>query len=88
MKKIIEKSKFFKALGDPVRLQIINYLLDRQFPVCICNLSKVINRDQSVVFRHVQLLVAARIVNTKKDNKFLMCSIQNKAKIKNLIDLR
>jgi len=85
MKKLEEKSKFFKALGDQVRLQIIDYLMKKDAPVCICDLSKVIKRDPSVIFRHVQLLKDAGIIKAQKDNKFLMCSIKDKIKIGGLL---
>jgi len=85
MKNIETKSKFFKALGDQVRLEIINYLMKKRAPICICNLSKVIKRDPSVIFRHVQLLKDAGIIETQKDNKFLMCKIKDKIKIEELL---
>jgi len=85
MKKIEAKSKFFKALGDQIRLQIIDYLMRKDSTACICDLSKVIKRDPSVTFRHVQLLKDAGIIKTQKDNKFLMCKIKDKIKIEGLL---
>jgi len=85
MKNVKEKSKFFKALGEPIRLQIVDYLMRKDSGVCVCDLSLVIKRDPSVIFRHVQLLKDAGIIKTRKDNKFLMCKIKDKIKIEELL---
>ncbi len=86
MKKIEEKSKFYKALGDPIRLKIIDYLLKKGKCTCICELSKILKRDQSVIFRHVCILRNAKILNTNKESKFLMCCVNDKDKIKKLLE--
>ena len=86
MKDVEKKSGFFKALSDPIRLKIIDYLLKKQSPTCICELSEEIQRDQSVIFRHVQLLVQSGIIHAEKENKFLMCTIKDKEKIEMLLN--
>lgn len=86
MKTIEEKAYFYKALGEPIRLKIINLLLKTDKCICICELSKAIKRDQSVIFRHIQVLKTAKIITTNKDSKFLMCCIKDKTKIKKLIE--
>ena len=85
MKNMEEKSALFKALGEPIRLQIVDNLMKKKDPVCICDLSTVIKRDPSVIFRHVQLLKDAGIIETQKDNKFLMCKIKDKIKMEELL---
>lgn len=85
MKNTGGKSKFFKALGEPIRLRIVNYLMKQDSGVCLRHLSKVIKRDHSVIYRHVQLLKDAGIIETQKENKFLMCKIKDKNKIEELL---
>jgi len=85
IKDLEKKSKFFKALGEPVRLKIIQYLLDKEECSCTCNLSKYLKKDQSVIFRHLQILKNAGIINTKKEAQFLRCCLKDKQKIKNLL---
>lgn len=87
MKNIDEKVEFFKALSDPVRLEIVYHLLGLQSQVCICDLSKVIKRDPSVIFRHVQQLTQAGIIHSQKENKFLMCEIKDKERIKSVLQM-
>jgi len=81
-----KKSNFYKALGEPIRLKIIEYLLDKKDCACICDLTKFVNRDQSVVFRHIKILQDAGIIKTEKKANFLMCCIKNKKKISKCLE--
>ncbi|MFH1316674.1 MAG: metalloregulator ArsR/SmtB family transcription factor [Candidatus Woesearchaeota archaeon] len=80
------KSRLYKALGEPIRLRIIQYLMKKGQCTCICELSKLLKRDQSVIFRHIQILKQAGIINTNKKAKYLMCCIKDKDKIKKLLE--
>jgi DNA-binding transcriptional ArsR family regulator len=86
MKDLEEKSKFHKALGEPIRLKIIEYLMEKGECTCICDLSKLLERDQSVIFRHIQILKDADVLETSKDAKYLTCCIKNKDKIKKILE--
>lgn len=81
MKDLEKKSRVFKALGEPIRLKIIEYLMKKGKCTCICDLSKILKRDQSVIFRHIQILKDCGILNTDKEAQFLMCCIKDKDKI-------
>jgi len=84
MKNLEETSRFYKALGDPIRLQIIDHLMKKE--LCICELTKLLKRDQSVIFRHVQILKEAGILKTNKEAKFLICCIKCKEKVKRVLN--
>lgn len=86
MKNLEEKSRLYKALGEPIRLKIIDYLMKKGQCTCICELSKLLKRDQSVIFRHIQILREADILNTNKEAKYLMCCIKDKDKIKRILE--
>lgn len=81
-----KKALFYKALSDPIRLKIIEYLMKSYNPKCICEISKITNREQSVIFRHIQILKNAKIINTQKEKKYLMCEILNKEKTKKILE--
>ncbi|HIH38320.1 winged helix-turn-helix transcriptional regulator [Candidatus Woesearchaeota archaeon] len=83
---IEKKASFYKALGDPVRLKILAYLLKQDECTCICELAKVCRKDQSVIYRHAQLLKTAGIINTKKDGPFLFCCIKDKKALIKLLE--
>jgi len=82
IKNIESKSKLFKAFGDETRLRILEYLLSYG-DECICRLANKLNKDQSTIFRHIQVLKEAGVVITNKENKELRCSLKNR---KRLID--
>ncbi len=86
MTDLLKKAGFFKALGEPIRLKIVSYLLEKEQCVCICDLSKLLKRDQSVIFRHIQILKKEGIVSTRKEEKYLMCCIADKNKIKKYLE--
>lgn len=86
MKSIEKKVMFFKALSDENRLKIVNYILKRDKCACICELSKLLKKDQSVIFRHIQILRKAKIIETCKESKYLMCCVKDKNKIKKLLE--
>lgn len=83
---IEKKIKFFKALGDPIRIKIIDFLLNKKDCACICELANFLKRDQSVIFRHIELLKDAGIIKTEKEKKFLICCINNKRKIRKCLE--
>jgi ArsR family transcriptional regulator len=85
MKNIEEKTQFYKALADPIRLKIIDILLNKKACTCCCELTKNIKRDQSVIFRHIQVLKDAGIINTEKKDRFLMCCLKDKDMIEKLM---
>ncbi len=85
MKTLEDKARYFKALGDPVRLKMLSYLMDNPACTCICHLSKSLNKDQSVIFRHLQILKDSGIIETTKESKFLVCGIKDKGRLRDLL---
>lgn len=81
---IEKKARFYHALGDKTRLSIIEYLLKRQCE-CICHIAEHVKKDQSTVFRHIEILKNAGLIETKKEDKFLFCCIKDKEKIKKIL---
>lgn len=86
MKNLNERLRLYKALGEPIRLKIVDHLLKKEKCICICELSKLLKRDQSVIFRHIQILKDADVLSTNKEAKYLMCCIKDKNKIKRLLE--
>lgn len=72
---IQNKVKFFKALGDETRLNIVKYLLNNNY--CACEFTSMTNKDQTTVSRHLKVLVEAGILKYKKDGRNIIYSIEN-----------
>jgi len=63
-----------KVLGDPVRLRIVNMLLAS--PSCVKALCAVLDMSQPRVSRHVAVLKAANIIDSRREGKFVFFSLQ------------
>jgi ArsR family transcriptional regulator len=80
------KSQYYAALADPIRLNLLNILLKNKNCCCICELAKQLHRDQSVIFRHIQILKKINLINTKKEQKYLWCCIKDKQKVTQILE--
>jgi len=67
------KAKFFKALSDPARLQILDFL--RNGEKCVCEIIPHVGLIQPVVSRHLKILKDSGIVRDKKDGNRRLYSI-------------
>ena len=63
----------FKALGHPVRLMIVEMLLDGER--CVCELQKDSGRDMSTVSSHLNVLKNSRIVSCEQRGKNVYYSL-------------
>ncbi len=86
MNNLENKAKFYHSIGELSRLKILEYLLKKNQCTCICEFSKFLKKDQSVVFRHVQILKQAGIIDTHKEAKYLMCCIKDKEKVRKILE--
>ncbi len=59
----------FRALGDPLRLQIIDHLRDRE--LCVCDLCDRLNTPQSKLSFHLKVLKEAQLVHPRQDGRWI-----------------
>ena len=55
-----------KALGDPVRLQLVDVLRKHAGKVCVCELVPLFDLSQPTVSHHLKVLRDARIVDSER----------------------
>ena len=55
-----------KALGDPVRLQLVDVLRKHAGKVCVCELVPLFEQSQSTVSHHLKVLRGAGIVGSER----------------------
>jgi DNA-binding transcriptional ArsR family regulator len=67
------KAKIFKALSDPVRLSILDFLRDGE--KCVCEIIIHVKRIQPVVSRHLKILKDSGIVIDRKEGNRRLYSI-------------
>lgn len=55
-----------KALGDPIRLQLVDVLRKHAGKVCVCELVPLFDVSQPTLSHHLKTLRAARIVDSER----------------------
>jgi ArsR family transcriptional regulator len=70
-----DRVKFFKALGDETRLNLIGFLLRNDH--CACDFEQLKDKDQTTISRHLKVLTEAGIVKNKKDGRNIIYSIKD-----------
>lgn len=65
--------KIFKALSDSNRIRILKMLQLR--PLCVCEITAVLNLATSTVSKHLSLLRDADLILDKKEGKWVIYSL-------------
>lgn len=68
-------SEFFKIFGDQTRLRILDVLTNK--PMCVNEISEVLNVSQSAVSHQLKNLRASNLVKTEKIGKNVYYSISD-----------
>jgi ArsR family transcriptional regulator len=71
-----ELAAAFKALGEPVRLQLLS-LIAAAPPgtACSCDLEEPVGKSQATVSHHLSVLADAGLITKEKVGRWVMCSI-------------
>jgi DNA-binding transcriptional ArsR family regulator len=77
------RAKIFKALSDPIRLEIIDFLRDGE--KCVCEITPHLNLVQPLVSRHLKILKNAGLIKRRKESTWHHYSLTDK-RILELID--
>lgn len=68
----------FKALSDPVRLQLVSLVASAAGgEVCACDLPPLVDRSQSTVSHHLPLLVQAGILDREQRGRWAWFSVRH-----------
>ncbi len=70
------RAKIFKALSDPIRLEIINLLRKKEW--CACDLIPYLNVIQPLVSRHLKILRDCGLIKCRKEGNRRIYSITDK----------
>ena len=62
----IRMAEVAKALGDPIRLQLVDVLRKHAGKVCVCELVPLFDLSQPTVSHHLKVLRAAGIVGSER----------------------
>ena len=74
-KKYMDSAALFKTLSDPNRLMIVD-LLSRE-ELCACVLLERFQISQPTLSHHMKILCASKIVESRKEGKWIYYSLNN-----------
>lgn len=63
----MNEARYLKALGEPIRMQLIEHISQGQN--CICHLQNQFSVSQPTLSHHMKILVDAGVVNSEKVGK-------------------
>jgi ArsR family transcriptional regulator len=69
------RADILKALGQPTRLKIVEFLRDGER--CVCEIFPAIGEEQSNTSRHLNLMLAAGILRRRKDGLKIYYAIKH-----------
>ena len=87
-KKLVEvmESKFFKSLGEPVRVQILRFLL-LNGRSDIGTIADNMPQDRSVISRHLNLMHEVGILDFEKEGRHMFYSINATAFLERFMNI-
>lgn len=77
-------AKFFRGLGDPLRLRILGELMDGE--LCVSDLVDRTGLPQGRVSHHLACLRWCGYVTTRKDGRFVFYAVTD-SRVKQLVEL-
>jgi ArsR family transcriptional regulator len=69
------RARILAALSDPIRLELLDFLSDRER--CVCEILPAFPRSQSTISKHLNILYEADILNRRIDGKRTIYSIKD-----------
>jgi ArsR family transcriptional regulator len=70
----------FKALADPARVRIVNLLAASGEPVCVCNLTELLDLSQPTVSFHMKKLMDAGLLEREQRGVWAYYSLRDDAR--------
>jgi ArsR family transcriptional regulator len=68
------KAEVIAAVGNPIRLAIVEFLADGE--QCVCDIAEAVDAQRSNVSRHLGVLLQAGIVEQRKDGLKMMYTLK------------
>ena len=72
---LYDLAELFKALGDHTRVKILNALYHSE--LCVCDLTSILEMNQSAVSHQLRVLRAGKIVKSRKEGKNVFYSLDD-----------
>ena len=79
-------SKLFKTLSEPVRVQILKFLM-LNGRADIGTIAENMPQDRSVISRHLNLMQENGILTSEKENRYVFYSVNGQTFLDKLVDI-
>lgn len=79
-------SKFFKTFSEPVRVQILKFLM-LNGRADIGTIAENMPQDRSVISRHLSLMHETGVLTSQKENRYVFYEVNGKPFLEKLVDL-
>lgn len=74
------KAEIIQAVAHPIRLAIIEYLVDGE--QCVCDIVDYVEAQRSNVSKHLSVMLKAGVVESRKDGLKVMYSLKTPCIVK------
>ena len=72
---LYELADFFKVFGDTTRIKILCALISAE--MCVCDLSVLLNMNQSAISHQLRVLKQANLVKYRKEGKIVYYALKD-----------
>lgn len=79
-----ERIRIFKALCNPTRLKIVDFVSEGE--KCVCEIVKEIDRSQSTISQQIAKLEYLGIFESRREGKNVYCRLSN-IKVKKILEV-
>jgi DNA-binding transcriptional ArsR family regulator len=78
-------SAIFSALGNPIRLKIVELVSETERPLHIKAVAQVLKKDYAAVYRHIRVLEECGLVGVYEVGRSRVIYLKNKELIKHFV---
>jgi DNA-binding transcriptional ArsR family regulator len=71
-----DMAAFFKVLGDPTRMKIVNALIETD-ELCVCDIANILKKTQSAISHQLRVLKQGKFVKSRREGKVVYYSIDD-----------
>jgi ArsR family transcriptional regulator len=79
-----QRSRFFKALADGIRLRILSLLVTRE--MCVCEVMVALDLTQPTASHHLGILENVGLVKHRKEGKWVFYRLSDPSQIKKMLN--
>ena len=86
--RIQRHADIFKAIGNPIRLEILSFIAHHNASVCAGDFENLVDLSQPTISHHLKILAKAGLIEPQKQGTWIRYSIRPQAIISLMEDLR